>query len=106
VKTRFLNHLWPAVLAAPFLSGCMHRPVDRPVHGWDHMMGPWGSALMLLVLIVLVGLVVYLLLERRRSDNRGTESTPETPMEILKKRYAKGEITKEEFDRMKDEIES
>ena len=30
----------------------------------------------------------------------------ETPMEILKKRYAKGKITKEEFEKMKKDLES
>lgn len=29
----------------------------------------------------------------------------ETPLEILKRRYAKGEITKEDFERMKRDLE-
>lgn len=86
----------------------MHRPVDRPMGRWDHMMGPWGygGMFMWLILIVFAGVVLYFLLERRKSDNSEIASTTETPLEILKKRYARGEITKEEFDRMKDEIES
>jgi putative membrane protein len=86
----------------------MHQPVDRPMGRWDHMMGPWGygGMFMWLILIVFAGVVLYFLLERRKSDNSEIASTTETPLEILKKRYARGEITKEEFDRMKDEIES
>ncbi len=61
---------------------------------------------MWLIVIVLAGVVLYFMLERRKSDNTEIASTTETPLETLKKRYARGEITKEEFDRMKDEIES
>ncbi len=60
---------------------------------------------MWLILIVIVGVVLYFLFERRKSDNSGGDPTRETPLEILKKRYARGEITREEFERMKDEIE-
>lgn len=35
---------------------------------------------------------------------KGNERTTETPLEILKKRYARGKITKEDFDRMKKDI--
>jgi putative membrane protein len=38
--------------------------------------------------------------DRHHNENKDTE----TPIDILKKRYAKGEITKEEFEQMKNDI--
>lgn len=57
------------------------------------------------IYIILVALVVYFIIKAAKS--KIPEGSPrETPMDILKKRYAKGEITKKEFDKMKKDLES
>jgi putative membrane protein len=70
------------------------------------MMGyGYGGIFMWLIVLVLVGVVIYYLLQISRS--KGSDgSIIETPLDILKKRYAKGEIDKEEFDRKKKDLEA
>jgi len=51
--------------------------------------------------LVIVGVVYIVQAISRRAGQPGPE---EAPLDILKKRYAKGEITKEEFERMKDDL--
>jgi len=72
--------------------------------GW-HMMEGWnmgGGFLMWLFWILVIGVVVYLLVNF--SKRQGPE-TKETPLDILKKRYARGEISQEEYTQMKHDLE-
>ena len=70
------------------------------------MMGyGYGGGFMWLIVVVLVGVVIYFMLQVSKSKSSG-DSIIETPLDILKKRYAKGEIDKEEFDRKKKDLES
>lgn len=55
--------------------------------------------------IAIFGLVIYLIV--RLTNQRGSKSdnSNESPLDTLKKRYARGEITKEEFDSMKKDLQ-
>ena len=71
--------------------------------GWGHGMGI-GGILMMLVFwaLIIAGIVMFVdWLRKRKSPGHG-----ETPLDILKRRYAQGKIGKDEFDRMKKELES
>lgn len=79
-------------------------------HGFRGIMGGWGwgfgilGMLFWLALIVLVVVLVWRLMERGGRDGSRYDGGRETPLEILKKRYARGEIDKEEFERVKRDL--
>ena len=52
----------------------------------------------------MTGVGIYFLLKVYKSKDSDV-SFIETPLDILKKRYAKGEIDKEEFDRKEKDLE-
>ena len=55
--------------------------------------------------IAIIGLIVYLIMRQsnQKYDDK-TKYTNETPIDILKKRYAGGEITREEFLKIKEDL--
>ncbi|MHB1300607.1 MAG: SHOCT domain-containing protein [Burkholderiales bacterium] len=67
----------------------------------DHMWfaGVWFFSIFFLVMLIFLG---FFLLRGGRFGSFKSES--ETPLDILKRRYVHGEISKEEFDRMKQDI--
>lgn len=91
-----------------FFFGCTHRPVDRSIRGWDHMMGygGYGGMLMWLILIIVAGIIIYFVFNQNKFPDNSKNASKESPTDILKRRYAKGEITKEELETLKKEIES
>ena len=63
----------------------------------------YGGMFMWILFLVLLGVVIYFVVQNVRLKNSSGQIQG-SPMDILKKRYAKGEITKEDFDKMKNEI--
>lgn len=66
----------------------------------------WGfpGGMFMMFFLLLLGLVVVYFLLKKQGESRPAEGLRETPLEILKRRYAKGEITKEQFEEMKKEL--
>ena len=103
LKRIFFIFLIPALLS--FIA-CTRGPYDSPMGNWGHMMGSgYGGGFMWLIVLILVGVVIYFLFKASKSKGPD-DSIIETPLDILKKRYAKGEIDKEEFNRKKNDLES
>lgn len=73
---------------------------------WGGMDGwGWGSAIVHSVLWwVILGVGIVLLVRVLRRDSQAGGPPAETALEVLKKRYARGEIGKEEFEQMKRDI--
>ena len=67
-----------------------------------HFLG--GGFMWILWIVVTVG--VFFLIQNVIKGNTKSSYDNETPMEILKKRYAHGEIDEEEFERRRKELES
>ena len=88
------------------MTGC--NGYYGPMGGrWDHMMNGgygFGGMFMWILFIIIIGVVAYFVIHNIRTKTTGS-TTQETPLDILKKRYAKGEINKEDFDRMKRDLE-
>ena len=59
----------------------------------------------LLWIIIIVLVVALIWKNTNERDKYIPFENKETALDILKKRYAKGEITKEEFERIKKDIE-
>ena len=64
------------------------------------MGGSWGIGMLLFWLIVIVGIVLFVKwVSGQSSSQKGTSA-----LDILKERYAKGEINKEEFEAKKKDL--
>jgi putative membrane protein len=61
---------------------------------------------LILTFIVVVVLLVWLWFTRIGIPITSAVTRRETPLEVLKARYARGEITKEQFEQMKEDLKN
>ena len=74
------------------------------VHPIWGLSGPWHLGIMLLMLafwgVVIAGVVVSI----RWLGRRGKRSQPDPALEILRQRYARGDISKDDFEAKKRDL--
>jgi len=57
------------------------------------------------IIIILVALLIFFIVKSQQQTGLGSSSPQEDPMEIAKRRYARGEITREEFEKIKRDLQ-
>jgi putative membrane protein len=80
--------------------------------GWGMGPGMWGygpgfgygfgGIFMGILFLIIIGVVIYFIV--RVAKTKGSSVRGESALDILKKRLAGGEITKEEYNRIKDDV--
>jgi putative membrane protein len=66
--------------------------------------GAWGVAMMVMRLLFWGVVIVGIVLGIRSLMGQGRQSHQDAAMDILRERYARGEITREEFGSMKRDL--
>jgi putative membrane protein len=96
------RYLLPALAASGLLTACWD---PRGPGGWGSMMHDgmgYGSPYIGTIILVVVCLAVYFIVQ---VWNKKHGVGRENPLEILKRRFAKGEITGEEYEKIKKDLE-
>lgn len=89
---------WPAL---PWTQGS--GPYDWGWGGHPMMWGAWGFGMMFMMILFWGVIIVAVVVGIRWLLGQGKESRSDSALEILRQRYARGEINKEEFEtRRKD----
>jgi uncharacterized membrane protein len=59
----------------------------------------------LILTLIIIGAIAYALGWRPKFNQSGPTQTNQTPLEILKARYARGEISGEQYEQMRRDLE-
>ncbi len=65
----------------------------------------WLFPMIILVFLIIIGVLLYSRSARHySSDERSSKTAEDSALEILKKRYARGEISRDEYEQIKKDI--
>ncbi|MGE5219774.1 MAG: SHOCT domain-containing protein [Chloroflexota bacterium] len=95
----FTGHYWQSaplwIQGGPYSWGWGAHPM---------MWGAWGIGMMLMMLVFWALVIVAVVFGMRWLVGQGKETRSNSALEILRQRYAHGEINKEEFESKKKDL--
>lgn len=66
------------------------------------MMGGWSG--MMIIPIILIAAVIYLIFNQEKSKNFNINKSSDNSLNILNERFARGEISEDEYSRIKSTL--
>jgi putative membrane protein len=76
----------------------------KMMEGYNHGMGFFGMGWGWLLILIIIGLIVWLVIKLTNQSPDNSEKKEETVLDILNKRYARGEIDKQEYEEKKKDL--
>jgi putative membrane protein len=66
----------------------------------------WPEVILIIIGVVFLAFLVWIVMRNisKASKRSNSLKTPNEPLEIARQRYAKGEITKEQFEQLKKDL--
>jgi len=97
---------WLLIMTAGLLVSCARDGFGPGgPGGWGPMMHyGYGGMFMGIIFLIVIAVLTYFILQALSAKGRPPIQN-ESPLDILKRRYAKGEITKDEYEKMKKDLE-
>ena len=83
--------------------------------GWPNMMGGYSGGMgwigmilgFIFFIAIIIGIILFIIwLVKRTTHSTAEPKTGSKALEVLKERYARGEITKEQYEEIKKGIQS
>jgi|GEM_PF-5922659 len=82
----------------------MHNWFNSCAYEFGRLIPGGSMALFVIIILVVLGALIVLMV-RQRGEGPGKSQRPSSPEEILKSRYARGEISRQEYQEMKSDLE-
>ena len=82
------------------------KGLNLKMHWWNTGFGMGGFWMILgmIIIIVIAAVIIYFLISQAKQSPRENNTHYHKPATILKERYARGEITREEYEQMLKDI--